>query len=92
MLDANIFYPSRNALAYSDHQLLQSLSVWPVYAMTHNVTLCYNVVLLVSLVLSAWAMYAFVHTITGSTLWSFASPPPAGWLIRRVVPVTRSCR
>jgi hypothetical protein len=66
VFDASIFYPSRDALAYSDHQLLQSLSVWPVYAVTHNVTLCYNVVLLVSLVLSAWAMYAFVHTITGS--------------------------
>jgi hypothetical protein len=73
VFDANIFYPSRDALAYSDHQLLQSLSVWPVYAVTHNVTLCYNVVLLLSLVLSAWAMYAFVHAITGSTLASIGA-------------------
>jgi hypothetical protein len=73
VFDANIFYPSRDALAYSDHQLLQSLSVWPVYAVTHNVTLCYNVVLLLSLVLSAWAMYAFAHAITGSALASIAA-------------------
>jgi Protein of unknown function (DUF3108) len=73
VFDANVFFPSRDALAYSDHQLLQSLSVWPVYAVTHNVTLCYNVVLLVSLVLSAWAMYAFVRRISGSTPGGFAA-------------------
>jgi hypothetical protein len=67
VFDANIFYPSSQALAYSDHQLLQALAVWPVYAITHNVTLCYNVVLVLSLILSAWAMYAFARAVTGSS-------------------------
>ena len=68
VFDANIFYPSSLTLAYSDHQLLQALAAWPIYAVTHNITLCYNVVLILSLVLSAWAMYACVLVLTGSRI------------------------
>jgi hypothetical protein len=68
VFDANIFYPSSQALAYSDHQLLQALAVWPIYAISHNITLCYNAVLILSLILSAWAMYAFAQAVTGSRI------------------------
>jgi hypothetical protein len=73
VFDANIFYPSSQALAYSDHQLLQSLAVWPIYAITHNITLCYNAVLILSLILSAWAMYAFARVVTGSRIAAFGA-------------------
>jgi hypothetical protein len=67
VFDANIFYPARQTLTYSDHFLLQALATWPIYFVTHNPVLCYNVVLFGSLVASAWAMYGFVRRVTGST-------------------------
>jgi hypothetical protein len=67
IFNANIFYPSIGTLAYTDHQIIQALAVWPLYAATGNPTLCYNVVLILSLILSAWAMFAFVRSVTGST-------------------------
>jgi hypothetical protein len=66
IFNAPIFYPSTGTLAYSDHEILQSIAVWPIYAATGDVTLCYNLLFLASLVLSALAMYGFVRAITRS--------------------------
>src|SRR4249920_3882396 len=45
VFDANIFHPATGTLTYSDHLLLQSALVAPVYALTGNAVLCYNIVL-----------------------------------------------
>lgn len=66
VFNANIFYPAAGTLSYSDHLLLQSVVLSPMYAITGDVTLCYNVLLFLSLVASAVAMYAFVCEVTGS--------------------------
>jgi Protein of unknown function (DUF3108) len=66
VFDANIFFPAENTLAYSDHFLLQSLALSPVYAATGNVVLCYNLLVILSIALSGWAMHAFVRAVTGS--------------------------
>jgi hypothetical protein len=60
VFDANIFYPASGTLAYSDHLLLQSVALSPLFALTHDVVLCYNVLLVVSLVASC-ARDARVH-------------------------------
>lgn len=81
VFDANIFHPAPGTLAYSDHLLLQSVVLAPLYALTGNVVLCYNVLLLASLVGSALAMHAFVRSVVGSTggaylaglAWGFGS-------------------
>lgn len=65
VFDANIFHPSRTTLAYSDHLLLQSAALVPLYLATGSVVLCYNALLLLSLVASAWAMFALIRTLTG---------------------------
>jgi len=64
LFDANIFYPARNALAYSEHLLGISFFTLPVYALTRNPVLAYNFVWLLSFVLSAFAAHALVwrHT------------------------------
>src|SRR5918992_2823532 len=36
VFDANIFFPADGTLTYSDHMLLQSAVLEPVYAATHN--------------------------------------------------------
>jgi hypothetical protein len=66
VFDANIFHPAENTLAYSDHFLLQSLALSPVYAITGDAVLCYNLLLIVSIALSGLAMHALVRAVTGS--------------------------
>ena len=67
IFDANIFHPAESTLAYSDHLLLQSAMLAPVYAATGNLALCYNVLFFGSLVASGIAMHLFVRTVLGST-------------------------
>jgi uncharacterized membrane protein YhaH (DUF805 family) len=71
VFDANIFYPAEGTLAYSDHFLLQSLALAPVYAITGNAALCYNLLLIGSIALSGLAMHAFARTVTGSTTGAY---------------------
>ena len=81
VFNANIFHPAAGTLSYSDHLLLQSVLLAPLYAITGDVTLCYNVLLLASLVASALAMHAFVREVVGTSggaylaglVWGFGS-------------------
>jgi hypothetical protein len=63
--DANIFHPEPLALAYSEHLVAQSVQIAPVYALTGNVILCYNLLFLSTFVLSALGMYLLVRQLTG---------------------------
>jgi hypothetical protein len=58
LFDANIFYPAKDALAYSEHLYGISLFTLPVYALTRNPVLAYNLVWLLSFLLSAAAAHA----------------------------------
>src|SRR5512137_824002 len=49
--NAGIFYPEPRALAYSEHLVPLALQALPVYALTGNVILCYNLLFLSALVL-----------------------------------------
>ena len=66
VFDANIFHPAAGTLTFSDHLLLQSLVLSPLYALTGNLVLCYNVLLIGSLALSGLAMHALARGVTGS--------------------------
>jgi hypothetical protein len=55
--DANIFYPAKEALAYSEHLIGISLLTLPVYALTRNPVLSYNLVWLLSFLLCALAAH-----------------------------------
>ena len=66
VFDANIFHPSAGTLTFSDHLVLQSLVVSPLYAVTGNLALCYNVLLIGSLAVSGLAMHALARSVTGS--------------------------
>src|SRR5712692_7491425 len=64
LFDANNFYPARNALAYGEHLFGISLFTLPVYAITRNPVLSYNIVWLLSYVLTAACAHvvAWRHT------------------------------
>ena len=61
----NIFYPSPFALAYSEHLVVQAIEILPVYALTRNLVLCYNLLFLSTFVLSALGVYLLVRSLTG---------------------------
>jgi hypothetical protein len=66
VFNANIFHPTAGTLTFSDHLLLQSLVVSPLYALTGSLAISYNALLLTSLVLSGLAMHLLARFVTGS--------------------------
>ena len=73
VFNAGIFFPAPLALAYSDHLLLQALALWPVYAITHDLIFCYNLLLIGSLAAAAIAMHVLARAITGSEAAAFVA-------------------
>jgi len=73
LFDANIFFPRPDTLAYSEHLFGIILLVWPIFAVTGNVPLAYNVAVLSSFALSGIGMYLLVREITGCRWAALAS-------------------
>jgi hypothetical protein len=69
--DANIFHPAPLTLAYSEHLVPQAVEVFPIYALTRNPILCYNLLFLSTFVLSGLGMFLFAREVTGSTVAAF---------------------
>jgi hypothetical protein len=69
--DANIFYPSPLTLAYSDHLFAQAVQALPVWAVTRNPILCYNLLFLSTFVLSGLGMYLLARELTGNAWAGF---------------------
>jgi len=73
IFDANIFHPAAGSLTFSDHLLLQSLVMAPIYAATNNLAFCYNMLLIASIAFSGLAMHALVQGVTTSTPAAFVA-------------------
>ncbi|MCX6537806.1 MAG: hypothetical protein NT151_02545 [Acidobacteria bacterium] len=71
--NANIFYPEPLTLAYSEHLTAQLIQVLPVYAVTGNIILCYNLLFLSTFVLSGLGAYLLVRDLTGSARAGFVA-------------------
>lgn len=65
VFDANIFYPHRGTLAYSENNLGAGALAVPMYWATHNPYAAHNFVMLLAFVLSATGMYYLVRHLTG---------------------------
>jgi hypothetical protein len=71
--NANIFYPEPLTIAYSEHMTAQVLQILPVYALTHNIVLAYNLLFLSTFVLSGLGTYLLVRELTGSARAGFVA-------------------
>jgi hypothetical protein len=71
LFDANIFYPARPALAWTEHHLGIALFALPVYALTASPVLAYWTVWLLAFPLNALAMYALARRLTHSHVAAF---------------------
>jgi hypothetical protein len=69
--DANIFHPAPQTLAYSEHLLAQAVQILPVWVVTKNPLLCFNLLYLSSFVLSGLGGYLFVRELTGNSRAAF---------------------
>jgi hypothetical protein len=65
LFDANIFYPARHTLAYSDAMLLVGLVASPFLWAGMPPALVHNGLLIAALATSAWAMAVLAHRLTG---------------------------
>jgi hypothetical protein len=68
-----IFYPTRDTLTFSEHLLGLSVIATPIYWLTQDTVVTYNLVLLLTFPLCAMAMYALVFRLTGSVAGAFVA-------------------
>lgn len=68
LFDANIFYPERHTLAFSEHLFVQSMMGAPVRWVGASPVFVYNLVFIAGLALTGWATARVVHRWTGSWL------------------------
>ena len=73
VFDANIFYPHRWTLAYSEANLGAGLLALPVYWLTRNPYAAFNSALLVSFVLSGLGTYCLVRYLVHDRRAAFVS-------------------
>jgi trans-2,3-dihydro-3-hydroxyanthranilate isomerase len=70
--DAGIFVPEPNTLAFAEHLIGETIQVLPIYWVTRNLLLCYNIAFLLSFVLCGFGMYLLIADLTASQLAGIA--------------------
>jgi hypothetical protein len=61
--NANIFHPEPLALGFSEHLFGEVLQILPIYWLTGNLILCYNLLFLSSFALSGFGMFLLVRDL-----------------------------
>lgn len=72
LFDANIFYPERNTLAYSETLIVQGLMGAPLLWLGASPVLTYNLLLIAGYVLTGWAMTLVLARWTGDWIAALA--------------------
>ncbi len=73
LFDANIFYPERYTLAYSEAMFVQSALAAPVLALGGSPVLAYNLVLMAGFALTGFAFWLLLRRWTGSVGAAYVS-------------------
>jgi hypothetical protein len=71
LVDLPIFHPHERALTYMDHLIGEAVLAWPIRALTGNGALAYNVLVVLSFVLSGWFTYRLARGLGFSRAASF---------------------
>ena len=85
--NGNIFHPEPLALTFSEHLFGQTLQMLPVYWLTGNIILCYNVTFILTFALSAFGTYLLVRDLTGDHRAAFLAGLVYGFLPYRIASV-----
>jgi len=73
LFDANIFYPERDTLAYSEPLIVPALMGAPLYWVGFSPVFVFNIVLMLGFALTAYAGYAVVLEWTGDRIAALAA-------------------
>jgi hypothetical protein len=68
LFDANIFFPEKGVLAYSENLVTGALLAAPLAALTDSPVALYNAVLLLGFVTTAWAAFLLASDVTNDRL------------------------
>lgn len=71
LFDANIFFPLKNTLAFSEHMIILSLIAFPVSLVSGNAILGYNFVQILAYMLCGFAVYLLVFELTKNRIAAF---------------------
>jgi hypothetical protein len=85
--NANIFHPDPLALAFSEHLSGSTLTILPVYWLTGNIVLCYNLLFISTFALSGFGTYLLVRDLTGDARAAFIAGLVYGFLPYRIASV-----
>jgi hypothetical protein len=66
LFDANIFYPERLTLCYSEAMIVQGIMAMPILAAGGSAVLAYNLLLMAGFALTGWAFCLLLRHWTGS--------------------------
>lgn len=66
LFDAPIFFPHANTLAYSEHLIVSSLTVWPVFLLGGGALTAHNLLFLFSFAVAGLGAYLLAFQLTGS--------------------------
>lgn len=70
---AGIFHPEPLATAFSEHFIAHALQILPVWALTRDIILCYNLLFLATYVVGGIGMYLLARELTGSARGAFVA-------------------
>lgn len=73
LFHGNAFYPMGNSLALAEPLLIPALMAGPLFAVTRNPVLAYNLTLICFWALSGWAMYVVAFQLTRQRVAAFAA-------------------
>ncbi len=85
--NANIFHPEPLTLALSEHLFGQTLQILPIYWLTGNIILCYNLLFISTFALSAFGTYLLVRDLTGDPRAALIAGLVYGFLPYRIASV-----
>jgi hypothetical protein len=85
--NANIFHPDPLALALSEHLFGQALQILPIYWLTGNIILCYNLLFISTFALSGFGTYLLVRDLTGDKRAAFVAGLIYGFLPYRIASI-----
>jgi hypothetical protein len=73
LFEANVFFPAANSLAYNEHLFGVSLFALPIYALTRNPVLGYNLLLICAFVLKGVCAHQLTHRYLKDHLAAFVA-------------------
>ena len=79
LFDANIFWPERRTLAYSEAMIVQGLMATPLIALGASPVLAFNLVMLAGFTLTAFAFGWLARRWTGSWTAAYVAASAAGF-------------